>query len=84
MPAACLRVLAHVPFVFAGGVPGAGDGFGAFDRHGVGDGFLDTAMDALEFGDVDRRHWVEVFGEDGIAEIDEPLRHGVRPLLVMC
>jgi hypothetical protein len=46
-------VLAHVPFVFAGGVPGAGDGFGAFDRHGVGEGFLDTAMDALEFGDVD-------------------------------
>ena len=72
MTTPCLRVLGHVPGVFARGMPSVGDAFGAFDRHGVGEGFLDAAMDALEFGDVDRRHRVEVFGEDGIAEIDEP------------
>ena len=72
MPAARLGVLTHVPFVLAGGVPGVGDGFGAFDRHGVGEGFLDAGVYALELGDVDRRHRVEVFGEDSIAEIDEP------------
>ena len=72
MTTPCLRVLAHVPFVFAGGVPVIGDGFGAFDRHGVGEGFLDTAMDALKLCDIDRRNWVEVLGEDGVAEIDEP------------
>ena len=72
MTTPCLRVLAHVPFVFAGGMPSVGDGFSAFDRHGVGEGFLDAAMDALELGYVDRSNGVEVFSEDSIAEIDEP------------
>ncbi len=72
MPPACLGELAHIPFVFAGGVPGLGDAVGDFSRHGVGEGFLDAEMDALKLDHVDRSHRVEVFGEDSITEIDEP------------